>query len=433
MRQPELILPKGFAADGTGIALRGTAPLRGQSSELDVGELPVGSHAGSEHPAAVLHIAGTESSALRAAAIEPGARCGLHFLWPSYSSLRSDLKKTPVRILVLLGLLTALFLLSVFNTAVSGSSDGHLGKLSTARLSSGAHEGQQVSPEGPAALATRGVPAGQPTNAAQVKSRVEPTLASAQLDATQRWLTRLRSLPTVSARTLLHCSDDEVHNATEDRHGRRRRTSDADAAREESLESDDGGNSRRKRDDNSVPAGGDGWDHHDAAGVAEVPSGDSDSAKQSKYFIDYSFGVDAAARRSCMIQNACLDSQNQWVFYTGDDAVAASAGHKPLCIGSACDGQPFVHTVPLRLTNEYMIRPIVMHGAPGTMPPSASRPSGLPVREPAVRWYDDLSPAFVQWRHQPENYFHAVSDPLDCVACMQWTKLRRDAYDSHAA
>lgn len=103
-------------------------------------------------------------------------------------------------------------------------------------------------------------------------------------------------------------------------------------------------------------------------------------------------------RRSCMVHNACLDHNDRWIFYTGADA-PPPAPSAPLCIGAACDDQPFVYRLPLRYDSS-IIRPRVISGSPVTVANDSS--SGR------VRWIDASTPVFLQERHRPDNHFHSV-------------------------
>lgn len=179
--------------------------------------------------------------------------------------------------------------------------------------------------------------------------------AAATKSAAEVWMARIASLPPVTDRTVLHCTDDK-------------------------LDGSDGNVSVR-----------------DASLLAPRKRTDEQD--------------DEASSRSCVIQNACIDANSRWVFYAGEGAPTAGPGTR-LCIGSACDGIPFLHLLPLRFeTDDIMLRPNVVPGKPGTLS-AAAAPAGSsqqPPAENAVRWFDESQPVFVQSRHQPSNYFHVVS------------------------
>jgi len=117
-------------------------------------------------------------------------------------------------------------------------------------------------------------------------------------------------------------------------------------------------------------------------------------------------------RRSCIIEHTCHDQRDdRWYVYAGDENASDAAA---LCVGAACNDQPFVYAIPLRY-DEGLVRLRVVPG-----PPPATA-------DPAAHWLES-SPGFLQTRHYPPNFFRAISDDFFGLFWGLRRMLRHPAY-----
>lgn len=369
-------------------------------------------------------------------------------------SLSSDVSATPLRILIILALLVAAVvtlaahsLTSVGGNAFANSNFGGGGLFRPSRTS--------VRVKSASFAASTAASAPSTTRAAATCKLREHGLSgqsnTTSVDAPQRhiartraWLRRISNLSSVLDRTVLHCSDDEAGIVMGGRSnslaGGPETTPHAQQVVVDDAGDrvDDGGNAkvrqRSQPDDSELGAEQTSVSADEEAELnTRIDSSSSTQAaslseaeRKAKELAAVIAASVAASGRSCMVQNACLDSWNRWVFYTGeqddvddvDDGEPEAGG--PRCIGAACDGKPFLRLLPLRFEEgQLMMRPVVMRGEPGMLPrppnvtseeTGSSSPSKTPAPpKPPVRWFEDSSPAFTQLRHYPTNYFHAVS------------------------